>query len=72
MAKTSTRPEVKAQKMKNNKTSNLPLICKIKDCEDEATLIKGAFENRHRVCWEHHVNPPMTATQKTLARYGLI
>ena len=38
MAKTSMRPEVKAQKMKNNKVRIL--VCSTKDCENEFFVAK--------------------------------
>jgi hypothetical protein len=72
MAKKGMRPEVKAQKMKNNKTANDKIICRVQDCEDEAVVFHGNYSNRRKVCHPHFINPPQTKTQILLASYGLI
>jgi len=70
MAKTSMRPEVKAQKMKNNKTANLSVKCK--HCDKEAVVFRGTFQNRVKMCYDHFANPPQGAAQILLQSYGLI
>lgn len=56
MAKQGMRPEVKAQKLKNNKTANLDIKCK--HCENNAVIFHGTHDKRVKVCYAHFVNPP--------------
>jgi len=63
------RPEVRAQKLKNNKTSNNPWLCK---CEKaEIVLAKGPHSRRIKICWKCFANPPESAQKKLLRAYGL-
>ena len=76
MAKASMRPEVRAQKMKNNKTSNIATPCKYKDCDDDAVIFHGHHDRRVKVCYAHFINPPQSAKQVAdnllMASLGLI
>ena len=64
MAKKGMRPEVKAQKLKNNKTSNTPIKCQHWNaCESYADILHGPFDNRVKVCYHHFINPPQVVEQ---------
>lgn len=68
MAKKGMRAEVKAQKLKNNKTANLKVLCKNhKTCENEAVVFHGTFESRVKVCYTCFTNPPQVVA-KSLAK----
>lgn len=76
MAKASMRPEVKAQKMKNNKTSNLAIPCKYKSCKNDAVIFHGTHDRRVKVCYDCFVKPPQSEKQIAdnllMASLGLI
>jgi hypothetical protein len=63
MAKKSMRPEVKAQKMKNNKIPHYLPRCKT--CKDEtAVIFSGSHENRKVVCWDCFTTAPQEGETK--------
>jgi hypothetical protein len=77
MAKTSMRPEVKAQKMKNNKVGIL--VCSTKDCETEFLVARfNSLGQSRRQCEDCYQVQKTKATnkkkgdQRLLASLGLI
>ena len=77
MAKTSMRPEVKAQKLKNNKVRLL--ICSEKDCENEFYIATfnslGQSKRQCHDCYDGKVKKQAVTKQentKLLASLGLL
>lgn len=75
MAKAAMRPEVKAQKLKNNKV--FALKCHTKDCENEFYVATfNALGQSKRKCKECYDNPPEPATvtknRELLTSLGLL
>lgn len=75
MAKASMRPETKAAKLRNNKTSNIHPICSCK--KNEVVIYSGSHDNRTKKCWACHTKPPQVSARRVktfeiLRRAGLI
>jgi len=64
MAKASMRPEVKAQKMKDNR-NRLPIKC---SCGEDATVIHGSFDKRIVDCWGCYTKPPQGKRTQSMLR----
>lgn len=75
MARAAMRPEVRAQKRKDNRTSNLPLVCSIPKCDNDFYVVK---HNNGRLCRPHFENPPQVVQSQRkrdkslLRKLGLI
>lgn len=75
MAKASMRPETKAAKLRNNKTSNIHPICSCK--KSEVVIYSGSHDNRTKKCWDCHTKPPQVGERQIelydqLKRAGLL
>lgn len=63
MAKASMRPETKAAKLRNNKSSLIAIICQTPKCENEAIVHCGSHDNRNKKCWPCWSNPQPSGRQ---------
>lgn len=63
-----------AQLLKDNRYSNVPILCSRRKCENPALLIKGPTEARVKICEEHYaeINKPKSKPYDALiASLGL-
>lgn len=72
MAKAAMRPEVRAAKMRDNRTANLELACHVAGCKTEFYV---AYEGKRR-CVEHFATTPTGGAEdwatNALVAMGLI